>query len=164
MFFICFLPFRRGSTNKEVESTGIFTFDMAEVFRGLKKGKGIDECLLGRHCQINNEKPFFPSEHEISFLQYVERGEGDIVAFLEKDKSSNKQKLSLIIFKDSTLLAYDTSIYEFEDSIEQLYVKDNGQGDAIVTAISGGNIITFIQKSSKIPSKATVIPAVVSHR
>lgn len=144
--------------NQAVKITDFFTSNMAGVFQSLKKGKGVNVCLLGEHCQIN-EEPFFSSGNEISFLQYVERGEGDIVAFLEKDKSSNKQKLSLIIFKDSTLLAYDTSIYEFEDSIEQLYVKDNGQGDVIVTAVSGENIITFIQKSSEMPSKATVIPA-----
>lgn len=144
--------------NQAVKITDFFTSNMAGVFQSLKKGKGVNVCLLGEHCQIN-EKPFFSSEHEISFLQYVERGEGDIVAFLEKDKSSNKQKLSLIIFKDSTLLAYDTSIYEFEDSIEQLYVKDNGQGDVIVTAISREKIITFIKKSSEMPPKETTIPA-----
>lgn len=145
--------------NQAVKITDFFTSNMAGVFKSLKKGKGINEYLLGNKDGQINEKSFFSSKHEISFLQYVERGEADIIAFLEKDKSSNKQKLSLTIFKDRTLLAYDTSIYEFEDSIEQLYVKDNGQGDAIVTAISGGNIITFIQKSSEMPSKATVIPA-----
>ncbi|MGL9718783.1 MAG: hypothetical protein ACR5K9_09260 [Wolbachia sp.] len=108
----------------EVRKTQIFKFNVDKIVQNLRDRKGIDGCLLKKNCQI--DKPFFSSKHEISFLQYVKRTEGDdLVAFLATDQSSNKQKLYLIsLVKNGSKSNF--TVCESEDPIEQLYVKDNG--------------------------------------
>ncbi|WP_264702532.1 hypothetical protein [Wolbachia endosymbiont (group A) of Volucella inflata] len=100
-----------------------------------------------------------PREHEISFLQYVEQTEGnDLVAFLENDQSANEQRLHIATLLKNGSVS-DFPIYQFTDPIEQLYIKGNGQGGFIVTAVSGENIVTFNQNGSGKSSEATIIPA-----
>ncbi|WP_434732425.1 hypothetical protein [Wolbachia endosymbiont of Zygogramma bicolorata] len=128
--------------DQEVRKTRIFKFDMAKVVEDLKSRKE-DECLLGKkNCQINTASSF-SSEYEISFLQYVKRTEGnDLVAFLAEERLSDKQTLHLTsLVKNGSKSNF--TICEFADSIEQLYVKDNGQDSFIVTAISEENIAIF---------------------
>ncbi|MFP3033307.1 MAG: hypothetical protein ACEY3M_20135, partial [Wolbachia sp.] len=143
--------------NQEV-TTNIFKFDMAKVVEDLKSGKE-DECLLGKkNCQIN-KVPSFSSEYEISFLQYVKQTQGDdLVAFLAEDRLSDKQTLHLTsLVKNGSKLNF--TVCEFADSIEQLYVKDNGQDSFIVTAISEENIAIFNHQRFEKPSKVTIISA-----
>ncbi len=146
--------------NQEVRKTRIFKFDMAKVVEDLKSGKGVDECLLSKKgCQIDNKALSLSKEYEISFLQYVKRTKDDhLVAFLENDQSSNTQKLHLASLVKSRSKS-NFIIHEFKDPVDQLYVKDNGQGGFIVTAISGESIITFNRESSGKSSEATIIPA-----
>ncbi|WP_341820681.1 hypothetical protein [Wolbachia endosymbiont (group A) of Myopa testacea] len=144
--------------DQEVRKTRIFKFDMAKVVEDLKSRKE-DEYLLGKkNCQINTASSF-SSEYEISFLQYVKRTEGnDLVAFLAEDRLSDKQTLHLTsLVKNGSKLNF--TICEFADSIEQLYVKDNGQDSFIVTAISEENIAIFNHQRFEKPSKVTIIPA-----
>ncbi|WP_353269944.1 hypothetical protein [Wolbachia endosymbiont (group A) of Myopa testacea] len=144
--------------DQEVRKTRIFKFDMAKVVEDLKSGKE-DEYLLGKkNCQINTASSF-SSEYEISFLQYVKRTEGnDLVAFLAEDRLSDKQTLHLTsLVKNGSKSNF--TICEFADSIEQLYVKDNGQDSFIVTAISEENIAIFNHQRFEKPSKVTIIPA-----
>ncbi|MBA8769658.1 hypothetical protein HCR16_00400 [Wolbachia pipientis] len=143
--------------NQEVR-TNIFKFDMAKVVEDLKSGKE-DECLLGKkNCQIN-KVPSFSSEYEISFLQYVKQTQDDdLVAFLAEDRLSDKQTLHLTsLVKNGSKSNF--TVCEFADSIEQLYVKDNGQDSFIVTAISEENIAIFNHQRFEKPSKVTIIPA-----
>ncbi|OAB82336.1 hypothetical protein WSTR_01350 [Wolbachia endosymbiont of Laodelphax striatellus] len=143
--------------NQEVR-TNIFKFDMAKVVEDLKSGKK-DECLLSKKCQVDNKALSLSREYEISFLQYVKQTEGDDqVAFLAKKQSSNTQELHLASLAKKGLKSNFT-VCECEDPIEQLYVKDNGQGGFIVTAVSGESIITFNRESSGKSSEATIIPA-----
>ncbi|WP_108784210.1 hypothetical protein [Wolbachia endosymbiont of Bemisia tabaci] len=143
--------------NQEVR-TNIFKFDMAKVVEDLKSGKK-DECLLSKRCQVDNKALSLSREYEISFLQYVKQTEGDDqVAFLAKKQSSNTQELHLASLAKKGLKSNFT-VCECEDPIEQLYVKDNGQGGFIVTAVSGESIITFNRESSGKSSEATIIPA-----
>lgn len=142
--------------NQEVR-TNIFKFDMAKVVEDLKSGKK-DECLLSKRCQVDNKALSLSREYEISFLQYVKQTEGDDqVAFLAKKQSSNTQELHLASLAKKGLKSNFT-VCECEDPIEQLYVKDNGQGGFIVTAVSGESIITFNRESSGKSSEATIIP------
>ncbi|WP_353275995.1 hypothetical protein [Wolbachia endosymbiont (group A) of Pipizella viduata] len=144
--------------DQEVRKTRIFKFDMAKVVEDLKSRKE-DECLLGKkNCQINTASSF-SSEYEISFLQYVKRTEGnDLVAFLAEDRLSDKQTLHLTsLVKNGSKSNF--TICEFADSIEQLYVKDNGQDSFIVTAISEENIAIFNHQRFEKLSKVTIIPA-----
>ncbi|WP_353271188.1 hypothetical protein [Wolbachia endosymbiont (group A) of Alloplasta piceator] len=144
--------------NQEVRKTRIFKFDMAKVIQGLKDG--VNGFLLGnRKGQIDNKALSLSREHEISFLQYVEQTEGnDLVAFLENDQSANEQRLHIeTLLKNGSVS--DFPIYQFTDPIEQLYIKGNGQGGFIVTAVSGENIVTFNQNGSGKSSEATIIPA-----
>ncbi len=144
--------------NQEVRKTRIFKFDMAKVIQGLKDG--VNGFLLGnRKGQIDNKALSLSREHEISFLQYVEQTEGnDLVAFLENDQSANEQRLHIATpLKNGSVS--DFPIYQFTDPIEQLYIKGNGQGGFIVTAVSGENIVTFNQNGSGKSSEATIIPA-----
>ncbi|AZU37275.1 hypothetical protein BBB02_01460 [Wolbachia endosymbiont of Bemisia tabaci] len=143
--------------NQEVR-TNIFKFDMSKVVEDLKSGKK-DECLLSKRCQVDNKALSLSREYEISFLQYVKQTEGDDqVAFLAKKQSSNTQELHLASLAKKGLKSNFT-VCECEDPIEQLYVKDNGQGGFIVTAVSGESIITFNRESSGKSSEATIIPA-----
>ncbi|WP_265017074.1 hypothetical protein [Wolbachia endosymbiont (group B) of Endotricha flammealis] len=137
--------------------TNIFKFDMAKVVKDLKSGKK-DECLLKKNCQIDRASFIISSPEKINFLQYVKRTEGDDqIAFLAKKQSSNTQELHLAsLVKSRSKLNFP--ICECEDPIEQLYVKDNGQGGFIVTAVSGESIITFNRESSGKSSEATIIP------
>lgn len=142
--------------NQEVR-TNIFKFDMAKVVEDLKSGKK-DECLLSKRCQIDNKALSLSREYEISFLQYVKQTEGDDqIAFLAKKQSSNTQELHLARLAKRGPKSNFT-VCECEDPIEQLYVKDNGQGGFIVTAVSGESIITFNRESSGKSSEATIIP------
>ncbi len=144
--------------NQEVR-TNIFKFDMAKVVEDLKNRKGIDECLLGKkNCQINTASSITSNPGEINFLQYVKRIKGnDLVAFLAEDRLPNKQTLHLTsLVKNGSKSNF--IIHEFKDSVDQLYVKDNGQEGFIVTAVSGESIITFNRESSRKSSKATIIP------
>ncbi|MDE5057127.1 hypothetical protein OZD68_06130 [Wolbachia endosymbiont of Drosophila bicornuta] len=144
--------------NQEVRRTRIFKFDMAKVIQGLKDG--VNGFLLGnRKGQIDNKALSLSREHEISFLQYVEQTEGnDLVAFLENDQSANEQMLHIATLLKNGSVS-DFPIYQFTDPIEQLYIKGNGQGGFIVTAVSGENIVTFNQNGSGKSSEATIIPA-----
>ncbi len=144
--------------NQEVR-TNIFKFDIAKVVEDLKSGKK-DECLLSKRCQIDNKALSLSREYEISFLQYVKQTEGDDqVAFLAKKQSSNTQELHLVsLAKKGPKLNF--TVCECEDPIEQLYVKDNGQGGFIVTAVIGESIITFNRESSGKSSEATIIPTI----
>ncbi|WP_264706001.1 hypothetical protein [Wolbachia endosymbiont (group A) of Ancistrocerus nigricornis] len=144
--------------NQEVRKTRIFKFDMAKVIQGLKDG--VNGFLLGnRKGQIDNKALSLSREHEISFLQYVEQTEGnDLVAFLENDQSANEQRLHIATLLKNGSVS-DFPIYQFTDPIEQLYIKGNGQGGFIVTAVSGENIVTFNQNGSGKSSEATIIPA-----
>ncbi|WP_419214658.1 hypothetical protein [Wolbachia endosymbiont of Rhagoletis cingulata] len=144
--------------NQEVR-TNIFKFDIAKVVEDLKSGKK-DECLLSKKgCQLNIVSSINSNPGKINFLQYVRRtGGDDLVAFLAKKQSSNTQELHLASLVKSGSKSNFT-VCECEDPIEQLYVKDNGQGGFIVTAISGENIITFNRESSRKSSEATIIPA-----
>lgn len=137
--------------------TNIFKFDMAKVVKDLKSGKK-DECLLKKNCQIDRASFIISSPEKINFLQYVKRTEGDDqIAFLAKEQSSNTQELHLAsLVKSRSKLNFP--ICECGDPIEQLYVKDNGQGGFIVTAVSGESIITFNRESSGKSSEATIIP------
>ncbi|UYC23267.1 hypothetical protein [Wolbachia pipientis] len=128
--------------NQEVR-TNIFKFDMAKVVKDLKSGKK-DECLLSKKgCQLNIAPSTIYNPGKINFLQYVRRTEGDdLVAFLAKKQSSNTQELHLVSLAKKGPKSNFT-VCECEDPIEQLYVKDNGQGGFIVTAVSGESIITF---------------------
>ncbi|RDD34607.1 hypothetical protein Wcon_01289 [Wolbachia endosymbiont of Cylisticus convexus] len=144
--------------NPEVRKTNIFKFDMAKVVEDLKSGKK-DECLLGKkNCQINTASSITSNPGEINFLQYVRRTVGDdLVAFLAEDRLPNKQTLHLTsLVKNGSKSNF--IIHEFKDSVDQLYVKDNGQEGFIVTAVSGESIITFNRESSGKSSKATIIP------
>ncbi|WP_265034385.1 MULTISPECIES: hypothetical protein [unclassified Wolbachia] len=144
--------------NQEVR-TNIFKFEMAKVVEDLKSGKK-DECLLGKkNCQINTASSITSNPGEINFLQYVKRTEGgDLVAFLAEDRLPNKQTLHLIsLVKNGSKSNF--TVCEFADSIEQLYVKDNGQDSFIVTAVSGENIAIFNHQRFEKPSKVTIIPA-----
>ncbi|WP_265026321.1 hypothetical protein [Wolbachia endosymbiont (group A) of Bibio marci] len=145
--------------NQEVR-TNIFKFDMAKVVEDLKNRKGIDECLLGKKkCQIDTVSSITSNAGEINFLQYVKRIKGnDLVAFLAEDRLSDKQTLHLIsLVKNGSKSNF--TVCEFADSIEQLYVKDNGQDSFIVTAVSGENIAIFNHQRFEKPSKVTIIPA-----
>ncbi|WP_187470080.1 hypothetical protein [Wolbachia endosymbiont of Drosophila sechellia] len=144
--------------NQEVRKTRILKFDMAKVIQGLKDG--VNGFLLGnRKGQIDNKALSLSREHEISFLQYVEQTEGnDLVAFLENDQSANEQRLHIATLLKNGSVS-DFPIYQFTDPIEQLYIKGNGQGGFIVTAVSGENIVTFNQNGSGKSSEATIIPA-----
>lgn len=144
--------------NQEVRKTRIFKFDMAKVIQGLKDG--VNGFLLGnRKGQIDNKALSLSREHEISFLQYVEQTEGnDLVAFLENDQSANEQRLHIATLLKNGSVS-DFPIYQFTDPIEQLYIKGNGQGGFIVTAVSEENIVTFNQNGSGKSSEATIIPA-----
>ncbi|WP_353277349.1 hypothetical protein [Wolbachia endosymbiont (group B) of Villa cingulata] len=143
--------------NQEVR-TNIFKFDMAKVVEDLKSGKK-DECLLSKKgCQLNIAPSTIHNPGKINFLQYVRRTEGDdLVAFLAKKQSSNTQELHLARLAKKGPKSNFT-VCECEDPIEQLYVKDNGQGGFIVTAVSGESIITFNRESSGKSSEATIIP------
>ncbi|WP_395461161.1 hypothetical protein [Wolbachia endosymbiont (group B) of Ablattaria laevigata] len=143
--------------NQEVR-TNIFKFDMAKVVEDLKSGEK-DECLLSKKgCQLNIAPSTIYNPGKINFLQYVRRTEGDdLVAFLAKKQSSNTQELHLARLAKRGPKSNFT-VCECEDPIEQLYVKDNGQGGFIVTAVSGESIITFNRESSGKSSEATIIP------
>ncbi|WP_265027578.1 hypothetical protein [Wolbachia endosymbiont (group B) of Chorthippus parallelus] len=137
--------------------TNIFKFDMAKVVEDLKSGKK-DECLLKKNCQIDRASFIISSPEKINFLQYVKRTEGDDqIVFLAKKQSSNTQELHLVSLAKKGPKSNFT-VCECEDPIEQLYVKDNGQGGFIVTAVSGESIITFNRESSGKSSEATIIP------
>jgi hypothetical protein len=142
--------------DQEVRKTHIFKFDMAKVVEDLKSEKK-DECLLGKkNCQINTASSITSNPDEISFLQYVEGG--DLVAFLAEDRLPNKQTLHLTsLVKNGSKSNF--TVCEFADSIEQLYVKNNGQESFIVTAISEENIAIFNHQRFEKPSKVTIIPA-----
>ncbi|WP_264378032.1 hypothetical protein [Wolbachia endosymbiont (group B) of Philonthus cognatus] len=148
---------RKEIIGKPEARTNIFKFDMAKVVKDLKSGKK-DECLLKKNCQIDRASFIISSPEKINFLQYVKRTEGDDqIAFLAKKQSSNTQELHLAsLVKSRSKLNFP--ICECEDPIEQLYVKDNGQGGFIVTAVSGESIITFNRESSGKSSEATIIP------
>ncbi|WP_395463125.1 hypothetical protein [Wolbachia endosymbiont of Cantharis cryptica] len=146
--------------DQEVTKTYIFKFNVAEVVQNLKDGKGVKGFSLGNITgQIDNKALSLSSEHEISFLQHVKRINGDdLVAFLENDQSANKQRVRIAtIFEDGS--KSNSTAYEFEDPIEQLYVKDDGQDSFIVTAVSGKNIITFNHQNLEESHKVTIIPA-----
>lgn len=138
--------------------TNIFKFDLIDVAQKLKDRKE-DECLLKKNCQIDKASSTIYNPGKINFLQYVRRTEGDdLVAFLAKKQSSNTQELHLARLAKRGPKSNFT-VCECEDPIEQLYVKDNGQGGFIVTAVSGESIITFNRESSGKSSEATIIPA-----
>ncbi|MCA7010124.1 hypothetical protein [Wolbachia endosymbiont of Tribolium confusum] len=142
--------------NQEVR-TNIFKFDLIDVAQKLKDRKE-DECLLKKNCQIDKASFIISNPGEINFLQYVKRTEGDDqVAFLAKKQSSNTQELHLARLAKKGPKSNFT-VCECEDPIEQLYVKDSGQGGFIVTAVSGESIITFNRESSGKSSEATIIP------
>ncbi|WP_353288740.1 hypothetical protein [Wolbachia endosymbiont (group A) of Pogonocherus hispidulus] len=154
---ILYSQVRKNSIENQEVRTNIFKFDMAKVVKDLKSGKK-DECLLSKRCQIDNKALSLSREYEISFLQYVKRTEGDDqVAFLAKKQSSNTQELHLASLAKKGPKSNFT-VCECEDPIEQLYVKDNGQGGFIVTAVSGESIMTFNRESSGKSSEATIIP------
>ncbi|MDE5061964.1 hypothetical protein [Wolbachia endosymbiont of Drosophila tsacasi] len=142
--------------DQEVRKTHIFKFDMAKVVEDLKSEKK-DECLLGKkNCQINTASSITSNPGKINFLQYVEGG--DLVAFLAEDRLPNKQTLHLTsLVKNGSKSNF--TVCEFADSIEQLYVKDNGQDSFIVTAISEENVAIFNHQRFEKPSKVTIIPA-----
>ncbi|WP_246433242.1 MULTISPECIES: hypothetical protein [unclassified Wolbachia] len=121
------------------------------------KDRKEDECLLKKECQLNIAPSTIYNPGKINFLQYVRRTEGDdLVAFLAKKQSSNTQELHLARLAKRVPKSNFT-VCECEDPIEQLYVKDNGQGGFIVTAVSGESIITFNRESSGKSSEATII-------
>jgi hypothetical protein len=142
--------------DQEVRKTHIFKFDMAKVVEDLKSEKK-DECLLGKkNCQINTASSITSNPGEINFLQYVEGS--DLVAFLAEDRLPNKQTLHLTsLVKNGSKSNF--TVCEFADSIEQLYVKNNGQDSFIVTAMSEENIAIFNHQRFEKPSKVTIIPA-----
>ncbi|WP_265030952.1 hypothetical protein [Wolbachia endosymbiont (group B) of Athalia cordata] len=144
--------------NQEVR-TNIFKFDVAEVVQNLKDRKGANDFLLGNKSgQLNIASSINSNPGKINFLQYVRRtGGDDLVAFLAKKQSSNTQELHLARLAKRGAKSNFT-VCECEDPIEQLYVKDNGQGGFIVTAVSGESIITFNRESSGKSSEATIIP------
>ncbi|WP_341810956.1 hypothetical protein [Wolbachia endosymbiont (group B) of Chesias legatella] len=144
--------------NQEVR-TNIFKFDMAKLVQNLKDRKGANDFLLSnKNGQINITSSIAFNPGEINFLQYVKRTEGDDqIAFLAKKQSSNTQELHLARLAKKGPKSNFT-VCECEDPIEQLYVKDNGQGGFIVTAVSGESIITFNRESSGKSSEATIIP------
>ncbi|KAF5269454.1 hypothetical protein FQR65_LT18899 [Abscondita terminalis] len=109
--------------------------------------------------QLNLWKQENGEEKLKNFLQYVKRIKGnDLVAFLAEDRLSDKQTLHLIsLVKNGSKSNF--TVCEFADSIEQLYVKDNGQDSFIVTAVSGENIAIFNHQRFEKPSKVTIIPA-----
>lgn len=114
--------------------------------------------MLKKGCQLNIAPSTIYNPGKINFLQYVRRTEGDDqVAFLAKKQSSNTQELHLVSLAKKGPKSNFT-VCECEDPIEQLYVKDNGQGGFIVTAVSGESIITFNRESSGKSSEATIIP------
>ncbi|MBS9530319.1 hypothetical protein INQ25_02765 [Wolbachia endosymbiont of Rhagoletis cerasi] len=142
--------------NQEVKKTHIFKFDMAKVIQDLRDRKRADEYLLGNRNGQINKAPSLSSEHEISFLQYIEGG--NLVAFLAEGRLSDKQTLHLTnLVKNGSKSNF--TVYEFADSIEQLYVKDSGQNSFIVTAVSEENIAIFNHQRFEKPSKVTIIPA-----
>ena len=149
---------RKITKNQEVR-TNIFKFDVAEVVQNLKDRKGANDFLLGNKSgQLNIAPSTIYNPGKINFLQYVRRTEGDdLVAFLAKKQSSNTQELHLARLAKIGPKSNFT-VCECEDHIEQLYVKDNGQGGFIVTAISGESIITFNRESSGKSSEAKIIP------
>ena len=149
---------RKITKNQEVR-TNIFKFDVAEVVQNLKDRKGANDFLLGNKSgQLNIAPSTIYNPGKINFLQYVRRTEGDdLVAFLAKKQSSNTQELHLARLAKRGPKSNFT-VCECEDPIEQLYVKDNGQGGFIVTAISGESIITFNRESSGKSSEAKIIP------
>ncbi|CAH2268689.1 MULTISPECIES: hypothetical protein [unclassified Wolbachia] len=149
---------RKITKNQEVR-TNIFKFDVAEVVQNLKDRKGANDFLLGNKSgQLNIAPSTIYNPGKINFLQYVRRTEGDdLVAFLAKKQSSNTQELHLARLAKRGPKSNFT-VCECEDPIEQLYVKDNGQGGFIVTAVSGESIITFNRESSGKSSEATIIP------
>nr|WP_284706149.1 hypothetical protein [Wolbachia pipientis] len=144
----------------QVKKTQIFKFDVAKVVQNLKDRKGANECLLSKkECQVGNKALSLSSKYEISFLQHVKQTKGnDLVAFLAKGQSSNMQELHLASLAKNGSKS-DFIVHEFKDPIDQLYVKDGGQGCFIVTATSGENIIIFNHRRFEKPSKVTTIPA-----
>ncbi|MGL9757455.1 MAG: hypothetical protein ACR5LA_01025 [Wolbachia sp.] len=145
--------------SKITKRTNIFKFDVAEVVQNLKDRKGANDFLLGnKSSQLDIVSSINSNPGKINFLQYIKRTEGDDqVAFLAKKQSSNTQELHLArIAKKGPKSNF--TVCECEDPIEQLYVKDNGQGGFIVTAVSGESIITFNRESSGKSSEATIIP------
>lgn len=157
---ILYAQVRKNIVENQAVRTNIFKFDMAKVVEGLRDGKGVNGFLLGNgKGQIDNKALSLSREHEISFLQYVKRIKGDdLVAFLAGDRLPNKQMLHLTsLVKNGSKSNF--TVCEFADSIEQLYVKDNGQDSFIVTAISEENIAIFNHQRFEKPSKVTIIPA-----
>jgi len=144
----------------QVRKTQIFKFSVAKTVQNLKDRKGANECLLSKkECQIDNKALSLSSKHEISFLQHVKQTKGnDLVAFLAKNQSSNARELHLAsLVKNGS--KSDFIVHEFKDPVDQLYVKDSGQGCFITTAISGKNIIIFNHKRFEKSSEVTIIPA-----
>uniref|UniRef100_UPI003341A9E4 hypothetical protein n=1 Tax=Wolbachia endosymbiont (group B) of Pilophorus perplexus TaxID=3066160 RepID=UPI003341A9E4 len=156
---ILYSQVRKNSTENQEVRTNIFKFDVAKVVQNLKDRKGANDFLLGNKSgQLDIVSSINSNPGKINFLQYVKRTEGDDqIAFLENDQSSNTQKLHLANLVKSRSKSNFT-VCECEDPIEQLYVKDNGQGGFIVTAVSGESIITFNRESSGKSSEATIIP------
>jgi hypothetical protein len=144
----------------KVRKTQIFKFDVAKTVQNLKDRKEANECLLSKKGgQIDNKALSLSSKHEISFLQHVKQTkENDLVAFLAKGQSSNTQELHLASLVKNGPKS-DFVIHEFKDPVDQLYVKDGGQGCFITTAISGENIIIFNHRRFEKPSEVTTIPA-----
>jgi hypothetical protein len=144
----------------QVRKTQVFKFSVAKVVQNLKDRKGANECLLSKKgCQVDNKALSLSSKYEISFLQHVKQTKGnDLVAFLARGQSSNTQELHLASLAKNGSKS-DFVIHEFKEPVDQLYVKDSGQGCFITTAISGENIIIFNHKRFEKPSEVTTIPA-----
>lgn len=144
----------------QVRKTQIFKFDVAKVVQSLKDRKEANECLLSKKGgQIDNKALSLSSKYEISFLQHVKQTKGnDLVAFLARGQSFNTQELHLASLVKNGPKS-DFVIHEFKDPVDQLYVKDSGQGCFITTAISGENIIIFNHRRFEKPSEVTIIPA-----
>ncbi|BAP00290.1 hypothetical protein [Wolbachia endosymbiont of Cimex lectularius] len=153
-------PSKKITEENQVRKTQIFKFDVAKVVQSLKDRKGANEYLLSKkECQIDDKALSLSSKHKISFLQHVKQTKGnDLVAFLAKGQSSNTQELHLASLVKNGPKS-DFVIHKFEDPIDQLYVKDSGQGCFITTAISGENIIIFNHRRFEKPSEVTTIPA-----
>lgn len=133
---------------------GIFPFNIEELTEKLRDGNKVDECLLANRACIINTSPSVKSEGEISFMQYVTNQNGeDLIAFIEEDQSSKKQKLFFVKASNEAKL-----VYEFTDRVEQLYVRSNGQSGFTVTAVSRENIKTFYVDNLFHHSGVTFIP------
>ncbi|MBD0391608.1 hypothetical protein IC220_03975, partial [Wolbachia endosymbiont of Pentalonia nigronervosa] len=126
--------------NHKVETTNIFTFDIAEAVKKIKGGKGIER---NKYLLTHDFKTqLVSSKNKTSFLRYMAQSKR--FAFLESNT---------LHIRSLNHIGEEPPFYEFQGPIEQLYIEENERGDITATAVSEGNIIVVrIDHATKKPT------------